>query len=132
MSLEQTLHSDWASNAALNALVSAERLFTGVSIGELRLPYVVLRRAGSQIVNRTADGRAIQRVRLDFHVWTATLENGREIAAAIGQRFDRRDFVLDDGAVRNMHPVGVQENALADGRWQSVLQYVVLIETLSG
>jgi Protein of unknown function (DUF3168) len=129
MSLEQAIHERWATDFLLASVLPEERLSTGPARGETTLPYAVLTRRENQVVARTSSGSSIHRAVMRFTVWSADLDEAKQIARAIGRRFERSDFSLDDGSVINMQRVQEAESPADDGSWQLDLDYAALICT---
>jgi hypothetical protein len=129
MSLEQAIHEQWAAEAALNSLVPAARVFTGMAVGEVVRPYVVLAERQSHAELRASGGGAVDRVQLAFHVFAADLDEAKAIAAAVAEHFDRSSFARDEGAVLAMRMHAASEHMHDDGVWEMTATYAALVET---
>jgi hypothetical protein len=127
MSLEQAIHERWATDFLLATVLPADRLSTGAARGNTSLPYVVLSRRENQVVTRTSSGTCIDRAVMRFSVWSADLDEAKEIAQAIARRFERVDFPLGAGSVLNMQRSQETETQADDGSWQLELDYVLIV-----
>jgi hypothetical protein len=96
MELEAAIHQRWAATPALESLLSAQRVRTGLVHAEGR-PYATLERKSSRTAFRTNAGDALDEVTLAIHVWHDSHDAGRAIVQAILAAFDRSDFDFDGG-----------------------------------
>jgi Protein of unknown function (DUF3168) len=126
MSLEQAIHERWATDFLLASVLPVERLTTGAARGETSLPYVVLSRRENQVVARTSSGTSIQRAIMRFAIWAADLDQAKQIAQAVGRRFERAEFALSTGDVLNMQRSLEIETQADDGSWHLESDYVVI------
>ncbi|HVU87348.1 MAG TPA: DUF3168 domain-containing protein [Pirellulales bacterium] len=126
MSLEQAIHNRWATDFLLAGLLPAERLSTGAARGETSFPYVVLSRRENQVLARTSSGTSIDRAVVRFAIWSADLDEAKEIARAVAHRFERVDFPLDEGNVLNMQRLQETETQADDSSWLVEIDYTVI------
>jgi hypothetical protein len=138
MSIEQAIHDHWAGSAALAALLPADRFRTGwvappgttpdAVTGPAERPYVVLARRGELEVVRASGNIELVALVLRFTVWARDLAEGKAIAAAIHERFDRQHFAAGGASVQDMKRIGTQETPQDDGSWRVELDYLVRAE----
>src|SRR5436305_9921964 len=115
MSLEQTIHTRWASDGGLTALVPADRFVTGQALGGLALPYATLTRVAQPRITRTSS-RSVAHVGVRFEVFSAALDTVRQTADAIRACFDRQRFGGGATVLRMRREDDSQEQA-DDGTW---------------
>ncbi|MBI1899748.1 MAG: DUF3168 domain-containing protein [Planctomycetia bacterium] len=127
MSLEQAVHTRWAGDAALVALVPAARFFSGPALGEPARPYATLHRLGLSSVTRTSS-RTVNDVLLRLQVWSLDLPTAKQIADAIAARFDGQTFASDGVSVLRMRRAGHVETRQEDGTWEVKLEYTAKVE----
>ena len=128
MSLEQEIHSQWAGDAALLALVPASRVFTGVAAGTVSLPYVVLNEHRSRPHVQVSGGTTVDRTDVAFQIYTDDLDEGKQVAVAVADQFDRSSFALSSGTVLSMRETESTEHIHDDGVWQVTSKYSAIIE----
>lgn len=126
MSVENAIHQRWTADAALVALVPAERLFTGLALGSPALPYVVLERRSDTAATHTSSGASIARGVARFNIYSARRAEANQIASAIRARFHRSDFVVDGVRVLNMQHAAREEERIADGACRVSIDYSLL------
>lgn len=126
MSLEQAIHNRWATDFLLAGLLPHDRLSTGAARGDTSLPYVVLSRRENQVLARTSSGTSIDRALMTFAIWSADLDQAKEIGRAVAHRFERVDFPLDEGSVLNMQRLREAETQADDGSWRLEIDYAVI------
>lgn len=127
MSLEAAIHDRWESWPALAALVPAERVVTGAARGEMSLPYVVLVREQEAAPVRTSSLTEVSETMVRFEIRTVELGEGKTIAQAIRQRFNRQGFALAAGTCLVMQWNSETEQAASDGTWRVAVQYVARV-----
>lgn len=122
MTLEQAIHGRWSASAALDAILPAQRFFTGRSLGTSP-PYATLAREATHPVCRTNRG-SIDEIILRIQIWATGYDTGCAIAAAIQSTFDRTSFNLGEGArvlsIRRTDRCDVHHD---DGTWQFTLRF---------
>jgi hypothetical protein len=127
MSLEQAIHTHWAGDAALVALVPAARFFTGPALGEPSRPYATLHRAGLSSVTRTSS-RTVSDVLLRLAVFSVDLPTAKQIEGAVAARFDGQTFASDGVTVLRMRRAEQVETRHEDGSWEVKLEYTAKVE----
>jgi hypothetical protein len=132
VNLEQAVHQRWAASEALAAMLAAERVTTGRSLGD-SVPYATITRRQCRTAFRTNAGDALDEVTLRIHVWHDDHEAGRAIVEQVKATFDRSDFELAGGArvvqMRRAHDAAVQHD---DGTWQFTVEFLVEVYLPSG
>lgn len=127
MSLEQTIHQRWAADAALGALLPAERVTTGRATCSKR-PYATIVRTASRPALRTNAGDAVDEVTLRIDIWHDRHHAGQAILQQVKAAFDRSDFALPGGQrviqMRRTSDVAVQHD---DGLWQFTIEFLVQV-----
>jgi len=125
VTVEQAIHQCWASSATLAALVPAERVSTGRSIGAA-VPYVTLLRERTRTALRTNAGNTIEEITLRINLWHDDHDAGRAAAEQIRAAFDHASFDLADGSrVISMRRVSESAFQHADGLWQFSLRFLL-------
>ena len=127
MSLEQAVHTRWAGDAALVALVPAARFFTGPALGEPARPYAMLHRIGLPATTRTSS-RTVNDVLLRLEVFSLDLPTAKQIEGAIAASFDGQTFASDGVTVLRMRRAGHAETRQEDGVWEIKLEYTAKVE----
>jgi hypothetical protein len=125
MSLEAALHSRWAGDATLVALVPAAKFITGPALSSPAVPYVTLRRLPLRGVLRTSS-HTVEDAAIQFHIWCDTLAVGVQIADAISARFERQSFTSDGTYVLRMRKLDQRQERFPDGIWELTVGYHVL------
>jgi transposase len=132
MSFEQAIHEQWAQDAALTALLPAERVSTGQAVDPTR-PYATLTCPRRRTATRTNAGDAIDEVTLRINVWHDSYDAGRVILDQLKASFDWRDFPLAEGRRvvqmrRDRESVAQQD----DGVWHLWIEFSVLVYLPTG
>lgn len=127
MSLEQGLHQRWAATSALTTRLPAAKFFTGQAVGDIRRPYAVWERTqvGSQI--RTSDS-TVRQVHGVLHLWTDSLAQGREIAAAFANAFDRQTFALAAGELLSFRVAALEQQVTDEGAWHLQIPCILWLQ----
>jgi len=73
MSLEQAIHQRWQADGALEALLSAARLITGIAHNGPAVPYATLTQTENKPEVRTSSGTTITRAAVRISIWAADL-----------------------------------------------------------
>lgn len=132
MNLEQAIHQRWAASDALNALLPAEKVKTGRSLGD-SMPYATIARLKNRTVLRTNAGDALDEVTLRVNVWHDEYDAGRAVAEQVKAAFDRSDFALSDGdRVVQMLRTDDFASQHDDGAWQFTTEFLVQVHLPSG
>ena len=127
MTLEGEIHALWASDSPLAALLPVGRLFTGEARGNPALPYAVLQRGPAKIVSRTNAGSRIEEVNIQFHVWSARLEQAKQIVQELVRVFDQATFSFDGSTVLDFRRTKSSEQSFPDGVWEFACEYSALV-----
>jgi len=132
VSLEQALHERWSQSPALAALLPAERVATGRTVGVGR-PYATLARLRSRATFHTNTGDSLDEVTLRIDVWHDSYDAGLAILEQIQAAFDRSSFSLaGNRRVVQMRRSGDTITAHDDGVWQLSIAFVVYVYLPSG
>lgn len=129
MSLEAAIHDQWSATPALVALVPEERVVTGAARGEVPLPYVILTREKDAARVRTSSGVEVSDTTIRFDIRVADLDEGKSIAEAIRERFNRQSFALAGGTCLVMQWASEQERSETDGGWGVSVEYLARVAT---
>ena len=122
-SLELGIRDRWASDTQLPTLLPASRLFTGAAVDNPPRPYAVLKRTGTTALTRTSARTAVDRARVELHVWSEDLALGMSIASRFAERFDQSSFDLTDGRVLDMRLADFHHERVGSELWQLTLRY---------
>ncbi len=132
-------HEQWAGNRPLAALVPPERLFTGLppirdaAQRPIGFPYVSLTAEGESFVTRTSSGMLLTIERIRFSIYTRDYDEGRQIAQAISDCFNRRDFAWSRGRVLDIRPGDrLETEDPEDGVWRIARDFQFRFSTISG
>jgi hypothetical protein len=129
--LEQAIHQRWAASPALEALLPAAKLTTGLARGET-LPYATLARTGGRVTLRTNSGDTVEEVSLRFHVWHGDYDAGSAIVGQVLAAFESSDFALASGArVVQMRRTTLAATQQDDGDWQFAIEFLAQIRLSS-
>jgi len=132
MNLVQTIHQRWAAAAALNALLPAARVFTGMSF-EPSLPRATIGKQSDTPTSYASDGSAIDTVVIRFLVFHEHYDDAAEIVQQIKVAFDRSSFALaGDDQVQLMQRSNDFEEQLDDGTWQMTIDFQCTVYLASG
>jgi len=129
MGLLAAIHDLWESEAALEALLPAERVFTGRVPQFKAMPYASIESSTSSPHVRTNDSMA-RDVGLTIHVWTETYAEGDAIRQEIEAAFANRTIETDDGNVLDVtieSSGSLQEDDPSETTWQTVIQLGLLV-----
>jgi hypothetical protein len=132
MNLIQVIHERWAAAAALNNLLPAARLCTGIS-GDAALPRATLNKQSDKPTTYADDGSAIDAVVLRFVVFHARYAEAAEIVHQMKVAFDRSTFALAGGdQVQKMERVNDFETQFDDGAWQMTIDFQCTVYLAAG
>jgi len=132
VNLEEAIHQRWAASEALAALLPAENVHTGRSLGDT-IPYATLTRRANRTALRTNSGDALDEVSLRIDVWHDDYDAGRAIVHEIKAAFDRSDFALSGGdRVVEMRRTDDSASQHDDGVWQFTIDFLVQVYLASG
>ena len=132
MNLSQVIHQRWADNAALDDLLPASRVYTGMSV-DPSPPFAVISKQSDKPVERFGDGSAIDQIGLRFQVFHENLDDGAAIVHQIKAAFDQTNFDLaGSDKVINMVRADDSEHQLDDGSWQFVIDFKCMVQLATG
>ena len=132
MEIEAAIHRRWAATPALDALLSADRLRTGLVHGDDR-PYATLERKSSRTAFRTNAGDALDEVTLAIHVWHDSFDAGQAIVEAILAAFDNSSFDCGAGdRVVQIRRTAQSAKQQANNAWQFILEFSASVHLCSG
>ena len=116
-----------------------ERLYTGLppirdaAQQPIGFPYVALTTEGETSISRTSSGTLLTTERIRFSIYTQDYDEGRQIAQAISDCFNRRDFAWSLGRVLDIRPGDRLENEdPEDGVWRIARDFHFRFSTISG
>ena len=127
MNLEQAIHAHWADSAALESVLSADRLTTGrTSRGTT--PYATLQLRAIRRELPTNQGPAAIRIDFRINVWHDQYDEAKTIAEQVAEAFDRASLELADSdrVARVRHATDTVRQH-ADGRWQWTVDFVARV-----
>jgi len=132
MNLAQAIHQRWAANAALNDLLPASRVYTGLSFDPVR-PFAVISKESDQPHTYNSDGSAVDTIGLRIQVFHDHYDAGAEILHHIKAAFDRTSFDLaGSDKVLNIQRSNDWERQHNDGAWQFVVDFKCTVYLASG
>jgi hypothetical protein len=132
MELEAAIHDRWALTPALESLLPAERVRTGLVHGEGR-PYATIERKSSRTAFRTNAGDSLDEITLAIHVWHDSYDAGQAIVQAILAALDRSDFDFGAGdRVVQMRRTAESAKQHDNNVWQFSLEFSVSVHLCSG
>ena len=129
MSIQQAIHEHWSADAQLSALLPAAGLFTGFAPGGTVTPYAVLTHEDTTKRTHTSSRTRIDDVQLRIAICSTTLDEAKQMAELVRDRFDRTALTTAAGAVR-MLQCTAQREEFADDRWSIRLDLTALYESL--
>jgi hypothetical protein len=123
MNLAQVLHQRWAAAAALNALLPAPRVFTGISPDPSR-PFATISKLGSRPLESYNDGSAVDVIGVRFQVFCDGYDPAAAVVEQIKATFDRSRFPLaGSDKVLLMRRTNDSEQQQDDGVWQMSVDF---------
>jgi hypothetical protein len=132
MNLAQVIHQRWAAAAALNDLLPAARVYTGLSV-DPAMPYAVISRPEQSPVSLHHDGSGIDAVTLRIAVYHDRYDEAAAIVHAIKAAFDRTSFELAGAdRVLFMRRTADSEHQGDDGLWRFVLDFRCTVYLATG
>jgi len=129
MSLLAAIHDLWESEAALEALLPVEQVFTGRVPQFWEMPYASIEQPSSGEHVRT-NSSMVRDVGLTIHVWTETYAEGDAIRRQIEAAFANRTIETDDGKVLDViveSSGAIQEDEPGKTAWQTIVQLRLLV-----
>ncbi len=132
MNLVQAIHQRWASTAALDDLLPAARLQTGMNV-DPTLPYAVVGKESQRPGECYNDGSATAVVGLRIQVFHGQYDAGAAVMLQVEAAFDRADFPLAGGdKVVDMRRVNDSERQTEDGVWQFTCDFQCTVYLAAG
>lgn len=136
MELAAAIHTRWAADEALSALLPAERLTTGLSPGDTPAePYATLTIAGGRSPVYANDGSSVESLTVRFRIAHSVYDEGGPIVDAVLAAFDRSDFALAGGGkVVAMQRTGWPQESqdTASGGWLWLIEFQCLVQLPAG
>jgi hypothetical protein len=132
MNLTQVIHQRWAAATALNAVLPAARVYTGMS-ADASLPRAAIIKRSDKPTSYASGDSAVDAVVLRFVVYQADYADAAEIIHQIKVAFDRSSFDLSGAdRVQNMQRMNDFEEQLDDGTWQMTIDFTCTVYLASG
>ncbi|MGO8690902.1 MAG: DUF3168 domain-containing protein [Thermoguttaceae bacterium] len=123
MNLAQVIHQRWAATAALDDLLPAARVFTGLSV-DTALPYAVISKESEHPGDYYNDGAATAAVGLRIQVFHGQYDAGAAVMLQVKAAFDGSDFPLaGSDKVLDMRRANDSERQSEDGVWQFLCDF---------
>lgn len=123
MSVEKAIHERWAAYPPLLAVVPFDRLYTGEvpatdsNQKAIPLPAVGVIHLGDADRISTSAGTQLALGMFRFSIRTTDLQQARDIAALIGERYRKADFAYSRGMVQHMKASGDTPEQHPEGGW---------------
>jgi hypothetical protein len=132
MNLLQVIHQRWAATAALNGLLPAARVFTGIS-ADPALPYAVISKESQRPGEYHNDGSATAAVGLRIQVFHGQHDAGAAVMEQVQAAFDNSDFPLSGSdKVLDMRCLNDAERQNDDGVWQFTCDFQCMVYLATG
>lgn len=132
MNLAQVIHQRWAAAEALNSLLPAQRVYTGISV-DSTTPYAVITKQSDHPLTRHNDGSVVDTVGIRIQVFHDNYDAAAAIVEQIKAAFDRTYFSLSGSdKVINMQRSNDFERPGDDGVWQMVIDFNCMVYLESG
>jgi hypothetical protein len=132
MNLAQVIHQRWALADALDELLPASRVFTGMNVNPA-MPLAVITRESDRPIERFSDGSALDAIEVRIHVFHDDLDAGEAIVHQIKLAFDNTHFDLAGAdKVLHMRRVNDWRRQGDDGAWQFVLDFQCTVQLTLG
>jgi hypothetical protein len=126
MSLEAAFHQRWAATAALEGLLPAGRLKTGLVRGGN--PSASLACTSCRTVLRTSAGDRVDEVGLEVRVRHDDYDAGRAIADQVTAAFDNSRFAVSAAEhVIHARRTGASARPQAGGGWEFLVEFLVQV-----
>ena len=132
MNLAQVIHQRWAAAEALDDLLPASRVFTGMNVNPA-MPFAVIAKRNDRPLERFSDGSAIDTIELRIKVFDDDLDDGAAIVHEIKTAFDNTQFDLagSDKVIQMRRTNDTQQQA-DDGSWQFVVDFACMVQLTAG
>lgn len=132
MNLAQVIHQRWAAAEALDQLLPASRVYTGMSV-DPRPPYAVITRQSDRPSAYFHDGSTVDQVGVRVQVFHDNHDAGAAIVHQIKRAFHQSQFALSGSdKVINMQRANDSERPNDDGLWQFVIDFNCTVYLASG
>ena len=132
MNLLEVIHERWAATAALDDLLSAERVFTGVNV-QRDVPYAAIRKRADRPLSRHNDGSAASKAALRLEIFHHDHDAALAILHQVAAAFDSAAFDLADGdKVLDMRRVDDWQTQGDDRVWQLTVDFNCTIHLAAG
>ena len=132
MNLAQVIHQRWAADEALDNLLPAARVYTGMSV-DPTTPYAVITRQSDRPVAYLSDGSTVDRVGLRVGVFHDNYDAGAAIVHQVKVAFHLAQFALSGSdRVINMQRSNDFEQQSADGVWEFAVDFDCTVYLTSG
>lgn len=132
MKLLKGIHTHWAAQTGLTALLPASKCCTGEA-GDSSLPYCTVVKTACVAIVGANDGSALDEARVRFRLFSANYDDGEAIAEAIKAAFDGTDFALT-GNDRVIQVTRTDDNAAKqlDGVWLFTIDFLFRVYLENG
>jgi hypothetical protein len=132
MNLMEVIHQRWAAADALDDLLSAERVFTGLNV-DRDVPYAAIRKRADRPLSRHNDGSAASNVALRVEVFHDDHDAALAILHQVKTAFEGTAFDLSDGdKVLDMRRVDDWAVQGDDQVWQLTIDFNCTIHLTAG
>ncbi len=122
MNLLEVIHQRWSAATALNALLPASDLHTGMRVASA-MPYAVVTKSSQRPDVYLSDGSVIDNVGLRIEVFDESHDAASAIVDQINAAFDRTAFDLSgNDRVVNMRRSNETNRQEDDGTWRMVIE----------
>lgn len=132
MNLAAIIHARWEDATALNAVLPAERLFTGRIPRDTANPCARLSITGS-LAGKRSDKAAERNVEIQIAHWVDQndFSTGQDVQDKIEEAFDNYDALLEDSTLINLRHTSsffLQEENVMPSHWQFVTQFSATVQ----
>jgi len=130
MNLAQVIHQRWAATAPLEALLPAERVFTGLSV-DPQVPYAAICRRSASFAGpsgtgllRYNDGSAAEAIDVEIQVFDENYDRAAAVIEQVKAAFDCTSFDLagSDKVILMQRSAETEEQA-PDGCWRLAIEF---------
>ena len=123
MNLAEVIHQRWAAAAALEDLLPASRVYTGMSV-DPATPYAVIAKLSDRPAGYHNDGSAVTTVGVRIQVFHDNYDSAAAVVDQVIAAFDRTDFALAGAdKVINMQRGNDFHQQEDDGTWRMVIDF---------
>ena len=132
MNLAQVIHQRWAADEALNGLLPASRVYTGMSV-DPTTPYAVITKQSHRPMAYLSDGSTVDQVGVRVQTFHDNYDAGAAIVHQIKVAFHQAEFALSGSdKVINIQRSNDFEHLDRDGVWQFVVDLNCTVYLASG